>query len=201
MPYKNNIPLSTDKTKQSVSDIQRNYQFYYEAFSVNHVAIDAVNFGKHKFIHFPEQGGDPSTAADEGALYTKVGTTSGETELFFRRESNGSSIAGTEGDGATLGWSRLFSGMMMKWGSFTVPALTTNGTHNFTQGPAFSNIYEVFATIEPTGGASISAQLNTIVSIPTGTIGSFDWRIWKRSTANSAGSGGFIIIRYLAIGS
>lgn len=91
MVYNNNIPQPTDRPSDSQSDLLANFQDLKTFLDRNHEAIvdPSVNLdeGKHIYLQMPEQGVAPTTAADEGALYTKVSGTA--TQLFFREESNG----------------------------------------------------------------------------------------------------------------
>ena len=86
MSYNNSIPQPGDNPSQSQSEILANFQVLDTANSVNHVAFNDVNQGKHKFMQMPEQSSAPTTAANEGALYTKEANSI--TALFFRKESN-----------------------------------------------------------------------------------------------------------------
>ena len=98
------------------------------AIEINHVALDTANVGKHKFCQFPEQGSAPTTAVDEGALYTKQ--ASGITNLFWRQENNGTEIRMT-GSGilaANNGYSFLPGGMLLQWGRINSPGSSGSAT-------------------------------------------------------------------------
>lgn len=90
MPYTDNVPQSGQTLGTTQPLIQSNFSIITTAQSVNHVAYDDADQGKHKFLQMPEQGSAPTTAANEGALYTKVDTgTPATTQLFYRNESAG----------------------------------------------------------------------------------------------------------------
>ena len=122
MPAYQDIPLATDKLSVSQDDIKNNFLVIKALVDVNHntFAAGVSPEGKHKFVTMPEQGAAPATLANEGAVYTKVGTApTARTELFFRRESDGAELnmtSGTTVGGGTKGWSYLPSGILMKWG-------------------------------------------------------------------------------------
>lgn len=79
-------PFAVDDTLVSSRDqIRTNFELIQTQFEANHVNI--ANDGKHKFLQMPEQATAPTTAANEGALYTKA--VSGATQLFWREEGNG----------------------------------------------------------------------------------------------------------------
>lgn len=120
MPYNINIPQPTDKLSQSQADILSNFQAINTLVSVNHGTFGAADEGKHKFVQLPQQGSDTTTAAAEVALYAKNDTDTGNTELFFRRPSNGAVISTTAASFTANGWTMLPSGIMLQWGSATM---------------------------------------------------------------------------------
>lgn len=123
-----NAGQSLDVTRDPV---RINFQTIDTGLQVDHVQLDlaAPNSGKHKAVHLVNQAPAPVTLANEGALYAAIGAISGETELSFRRESNGDIIPFTEADYATPGWTWLPSGMMIKWGT------DSSGTNPFKNIP------------------------------------------------------------------
>jgi hypothetical protein len=93
VPYDSTVPQSGQTLGNTQSPIQTNFSIITTAQSVNHVTYDDADQGKHKFLQMPEQISAPSTAANEGALYTKVDTASvPKTQLFYRNESNGTEV-------------------------------------------------------------------------------------------------------------
>lgn len=95
--YTPNIPQAGDVPAQSQPLILANFQALQDDLNKNHVAIsDLANRGKHTFCQFPVQVAAPATAALEGAIYTKdIGA--GDTELYYRNESNGTEYRLTNG--------------------------------------------------------------------------------------------------------
>jgi|GEM_PF-2741692 len=89
MGYNPNVPQPNDFVSQSQKDILQNYQEIASQFMQDHVMIDQedMNRGKHKKVTYNEQGSDPTTIADEIALYTK--DVSGQPEYFVAPESAG----------------------------------------------------------------------------------------------------------------
>ncbi len=198
MPYNNNIPLGTDKTKKSVSDIQKNYQFYFDTFNINHFAMDAIHDGSHRYLDFPEQGADPTTAVNEGAVYTKQGAVSGETELYWRRENNGLGLPFTEGTKASLGWSSVPSGLVTKWGSFTPAVMTATGNQSYGIGVAFSAVVFIEVNVYK---ANIFGFSDIVISIPSYDNTGFDWELWRRTVQNAPIiSNDPITIRWMVMG-
>lgn len=74
----------------SQRQIQANYQAINSIFSANHVALNADTPGKSQGMHnvmtLRAQTGDPTTTADQVALYSKI--VSNQAMLFFRPCSN-----------------------------------------------------------------------------------------------------------------
>ena len=124
--------------------IRDNFTSIVADIGVNHVAINLGDQGKHKFLQMPEQASAPATAANEGGLYTKVGTSPAETSLFFRGESSGFEyrltrpIAASTTEFATNtayaanhtgGWTYLPGGLLLQYGARSTPG--TSGTITF----------------------------------------------------------------------
>jgi len=129
MSYNQAIPQATDDPSASQPQLLANFQALNTANSVNHVAYNDADEGKHKFLQMPEQGSAPTTGADEGAVYTK--DVSGATELFYRRESNGDEQQLTGAfTAASTGELTLPGGLGIKWG--TVTATTGGATVLYT---------------------------------------------------------------------
>jgi len=97
MPYNNNIPQPQDIIANSQTDLITDFQEIANVFAINHRAINDANEGIHRFLQLPEQGAVPTTLVNEAALYAAQGTLVPRTELLFRRESDGDTIAFTEG--------------------------------------------------------------------------------------------------------
>jgi|GEM_PF-1433905 len=76
MAYNPNIPIVTDYMVNSQPQIKSNFQTINSVFSKNHVRLNATEGGNsqgmHNVLTFRTQSGDPVTAVDQIALYTKV---------------------------------------------------------------------------------------------------------------------------------
>lgn len=134
MPYNQNIPQANDALNNSQLDILNNYIAIQTFLDVNHNIFGDPNEGKHKWVSFPEQGAGPATAVNETAVYAKQSTLTNVAELFVRKENNGAEIEFTSSLQAANGWTRLPSGILLKWGS-----AAANGT--------FAYLFPVAATI------------------------------------------------------
>jgi hypothetical protein len=146
MAYDENIPQPTDKMNVSQNDILQNFTAIKTAWDINHVTFDLANEGKHNYVSLPEQSAGPATAANEGALYTKQSALTSVAALFFRRESSGTEIEFTSALEAETGWTRLPSGILLKWGNTTATGLATVTFPVAGTIPVFASIYTVLLT-------------------------------------------------------
>jgi hypothetical protein len=180
--YNNNIPQPSDQINDSQPLILQNFATIDSEWQINHVDFtDGTNHGKHKFVQMPEQGADAATAVNEGAIYTKEGATSGVTELCFRRESNGDVIEITAGEAAAVGWTRLPSGILMKWGVDNHNLGNPQAhTYNFPGGaPAFNNVYSCSLTTIKQPADNVHGFLQTL------TAANFTWYAEQRLSNNA----------------
>lgn len=156
MAYDNNVPQATQTVASTQPLIQGNFAAIDTVFAKNHVAFNDGNEGKHKFMQMPEQSSAPSTAANEGALYTKE--SGSITELFFRRESNGSEIQLTGQASGTTNGSVSIGGIIIKWGSVSV-AEGANGTLVTFTTPFPASAFSAVTSILSTDGAAASTSI------------------------------------------
>jgi len=191
MAYNENIPQATDNPSQSQGQMLDNFQEISTAFNTNHGNFNAGDQGKHSFLQMPEQSSPPTTLANEAALFSQNSSLTNMTELVFRRESNGDQIEFTGFLGAANGWTRIASGILLKWGTGS-----GNGSHttNFPTGgtiPVFTDIYTGFVV---TSDSSPSPNtFATFVSVSLTGITVFGSR--RTSSASAATT-----YNYLAIG-
>lgn len=88
MSFNPAIPNVTDFTAISQQQILANFQAINNTFLIDHVALTAVeDVGQHKSLTFRPQVGNPTTGADQSALYTKL-DGSNLPQLFFRPSSD-----------------------------------------------------------------------------------------------------------------
>jgi hypothetical protein len=185
MTYNNAIPQASDDPSQSQSQILANFQDLDTFLSVNHVDLNDGDQGKHKFLQMPEQGSAPSTAASEGAVYTKDdGST---TQLYYRGESSGTEVPLTGGFLASSnGYTQLQGGILLKWGNASI---TANGqTVTFDPSVAFTNVYAI--TLVRT---SLTAGTQA-VAIGIGSKTATNFKVFYNGS-------GTISINYIAVGS
>lgn len=90
MTYTPDIPQSTDKPKNSQSQILNNFQQINTIFDENHITFNASNAserGYHDVVTFHNQSADPAVLANYGQLYQKNGPGNVK-QLFWRQNSS-----------------------------------------------------------------------------------------------------------------
>jgi hypothetical protein len=170
MVYKPDIPKSTDRLDTaSQVDLLTNFAAIKTLFDVNHVTFDQANQGKHKFTTMPVRTTNPVTEDADCSLWVKdvvVNDTLVHTitrpELFIQKDEEGTPTAITGGqnilDGTTnWGWTRLSSGMILKWvgnayfaGPYSTASIFMSGG---ILGPDFTAVRAMYLTIRLPGVA------------------------------------------------
>lgn len=197
MTFTSGIPRSGQSLGNSRPQVQGNFDYIDTAFAINHVAFNASGVGKHKFLQMPEQGSAPSTAANEGALYTKE--ASSITNLFWRQESSGTEVQMTNiaPSSAQNGYTFLPGGMLMQWNNVSLgasgSATTVTLPTSFTLAGVKVNPYSVVVTANCSVGAALSLSL---------CVGGFDANNDTFEIRRAGGIGGVGVINayYIAIG-
>jgi hypothetical protein len=184
MAYNANKPAATDRLSVSQGDIQGNFAAIQTLIDVNHGDFGAATQGKHIFLNMPEQIAPPTVGADEAGLYSAQGATSTVAELVFRRESNGTTIAFTEGSlGAALSntWSRFPSGLVLKCGYATAAGAGNFAVNLNGIGPAFGTLYNCQLTSASAGVTYYVATLvNATLTINASAAGNVFWQVWGK---------------------
>ena len=196
MPAYNDTPQAAQAINTTQTLIQTNFSSLSTVNNVNHVAItDASDYGKHKFLQMPEQGASPTTAANEAAIFARQGALSSVAELCFRRESNGAVVEFTGGTLADPGWTRLPSGLLIKWGttSLTTPPAPAVCTFPIAGTiPVFTSVFTVF--VNP---ISITGLANVAVTLYDFSTTQFRAQLSQRTTTYVISP---LSVHYLAIG-
>jgi len=163
MAWDPNKPANADLVFNSVGStaIRNNFSAIDTAWDINHVGIGDTNQGKHSYVHLRE-GATPTTTTNEIAMFCVDSTlTSYGTELYYRRESNGTvmpiteanRIAGVTGPTLTVGWTMLPSGILLKWGSVNTVGGDANIVFPTTASDKpFTAAYRAFLTPRDSNG-------------------------------------------------
>jgi len=191
MAYKSTIPAPTDKLRDSQNDLLNNFAAIKAAFDINHYTFDLADQGKHTHISFPEQAADPGAVVTECQLYAKQSALSTAPELFVQR-GDGTVYEFSSATRNATGWTRLPSGILLKWGNTSGTGANTVTFPVAATVPAFTAIYSVQLT-PFAAGATDSDIAVRLVALTTTT---FDVYCTARSTSADKLAG----FHYLAIG-
>lgn len=164
MAYNANIPQPGDVKSQSQPQLLGNFQAINTAFTVNHVAFDLADQGKHKFITMPVQGAAPAFGAGENGFYNLNNATTTKNELYVQHQWNAGAVAtaftaskmsNTAAAGCVNGWAYLPCGLLVKWGQTAAPAPVTSVAITPTAtagGPAFTQAFRTYVSGYQTAG-------------------------------------------------
>ncbi len=191
MAYNENIPQESDNPSQSQPQLLSNFKEISTAFNANHGNFNAPDQGKHSFLQMPEQSSVPATSSNEAALFSQESSLTLNTELVFRRESNGDQIEFTGFLGSNDGWTRLPSGILLKWGTGSGTGINTTIFPTGATIPIFSAVYSAQVTGEDT-----SSTPNTYVTFRTISTTEIIVNCTKRTSTPDTSA----TYRYLVIG-
>jgi hypothetical protein len=154
MTYNPNIPQGNQSGADTQAPMLNNFASLKTATDINHVTFDLADQGKHPFVSLHIQQDAPTTLVGEMALSALVSNLSGvqNTELALRHQSNATNNIFTAGGTGFFGWTRLPSGLLIKWMNEVVFAGSDTGdTIDFVAatGPRFVEIYAAF--VSPSG--------------------------------------------------
>jgi len=172
MAYSESIPQAGHKLSRSQADLLNNFTALKTAFEINHEDFNAAGQGKHIHTTYPVQGATPTTAAGENALFSRTSSLTGIPELVYVPQSAGTAVEFTSSTKAVNGWTRLPSGILMKWGQDTAvtAGAASNTTFTFDTGatiPAFSAVYNAQLTLinaSPPTNVSDAIYINALTT-------------------------------------
>lgn len=163
--YTPNIPAASDRPSQSQAQILSNFQTLNSTYGVDHYDFTTAttNQGKHQKVTFPAQAGDPTTIANELALYAK--NVGGDLGLYVREASNGqisqlfSSISSTI---AAPNFVVLLDGLKLVGTTDTVPAFSPPGNFTVTYTAPFTTCFGVlFSAVKTSGTGAVEIALTS----------------------------------------
>ena len=174
MSYDPRPNASNDTLSASKNPIRTNFIILQDRFDENHIDLDGgAGGGNHKFSTYVERtvSNEPTTAANESSVWAVVGPTSGETEVYIRRESSTGVLQVPTKDLAIFGVAAagLFNGSAAALGTHNVNMTATRNsqgvfTCNFTNNMPDSN-YMVAICAQRTGSGTndnpVTWRINT----------------------------------------
>lgn len=167
------VPNSGQSLGQTRIPINTNFSVIQTAQDVNHVALNSVGAGKHKFLQMPNQGTPPTTAANESGIFAYLDPVNADSEVYFRRENKTGAFAAITKDLPITSIPITAAGVFNSTGSllgrsFNMAAATRNSlgvfTINFTQALPTTN-YIILCTPQYTGSGVtdniVTCRINT----------------------------------------
>lgn len=199
MPYQNNIPRPTDQLNVSQGDIQQNFLEIYNWVAINHAQFNTANSGKHTQVTLPVNAAPTPTAANEVNIYSRVSANTNKPEITWQNQNNGTIIEMTAGrvepNFPRNGWSRIPSGLLIKWGFDT-----STGTGYTVTFPVNINgvLAPVFSTVPFSIIAIPSSNAATAITVLGGsfTTTTFNVNTFQTNTSTPSASPFF----YVALG-
>ena len=156
--YTPNIPQANDRPSGSQSQILNNFNALETIYGVNHYPwTDASsNQGKHKQVTFPAQTSDPTTIADELALFSKL--VGSDLRLFVREANNGAVLPLFSSAQSTVTTPNFVltipGGIIIQGVRYTTPNPFTSGNVTINFPTAFANCFGVVFSNGPSGSTS-----------------------------------------------
>lgn len=172
MAYTSNTPQANQRISDTQPLILNNFLDLDTWSTVNHYGFNSgANRGKHTVVTLPEQPADPGTVGNEMALYTKQSTLSGVAEMFIQREAGGTVYEFTSSLANQNGWTRLPSGILLKWGFGAANGNTVILFPVAATIPVFSNIFTAqITTFDATGADPDEFSFLTALSTTSLTV-------------------------------
>jgi len=196
----NDVPLAGQTLNVSRVPINQNFSVIDTTFAVDHVAYNVSGQGQHNKISFPTQNPVPAPQAGICQLYSQVSAITAQPELVFTRQAGSTAPASvqisefTSAGWGNPGWTRLPSGILMKWHSLVgfggAASQTINVNVDVPGSPNFADLNTVLITVVDT-----NASYNTVIGISNITFPNF-----TVSKFGGSNPGASVKFNYLAIG-
>jgi len=199
----NNVPLSGQSLSVTRVPINQNFSVINAAFLVDHVEYNIGGQGQHKKVSMPTQSPEPAPQAGIVQLYSRVSAITNQPELVFTHQSGSTApsaaqiVEFTSAGWANPGWTRLPSGILLKWHSGVgfpsgLGAVTVNLNTDVPGSPNFVSVFTVMMTLQDTDG-----NFNQVVGIKNISFPNFTAETFGGSAITP---GSTVSIAYLAIG-
>jgi hypothetical protein len=200
------VPLIGQTLNASRAPINSNFAAIGAAFLEDHVGYNDPGQGRHNRISFPTQSSAPAAQAAIVQLYSQLSTLTTQPELMYERQSGSTAPTAvqiaefTSAGWANPGWTRLPSGILLKWhtgigfggANFVSINLNNDGLNVLPNAPNFDTVLNIMTTTFDTNGL-----YNNVIGI-----GSFvqATKIVKFVAFNGAIPPISVTVAYLAIG-
>lgn len=163
------VPLAGQTLAASRPDINGNFSTIDTAFAVDHIGYNLPGQGQHNKVTFPVQNPVPAPQAGIVQLYSQTSAITNQPELVFTHQLGSTApvaariVEFTSAGWANPGWTRLPSGILLKWHSgINMASISTVAINLNTDVPGSPNFVSVFSVFNSTTSA---ANYNTVVDI------------------------------------
>src|SRR5690606_9053468 len=166
----NNTPLAGQSLSVTRVPINQNFATIDTAFNVDHVDYNTAAQGQHNKVSFPTQSSIPAPQAGIVQLYSQLSAITNQPELVFTHQAGSTAptaaqiVEFTSAGWANPGWTRLPSGILLKWHSginmATLPSITINLNADVPGSPNFTNVFAVFPA-----SVAVAANYNNVIGI------------------------------------
>lgn len=165
----NNVPLSGQTLSVTRVPINQNFSVIDTAFAVDHVDYNISGQGRHNKVSFPVQNPVPAPQAGIVQLYSQLSAITNQPELVFTHQLGSTAplaariVEFTSAGWANPGWTRLPSGILLKWRSginfASVNTVTINLNVDVPGSPNFTTLFSVF------NSSTSNTKYNTVVNM------------------------------------
>lgn len=165
----NNVPLSGQTLSITRVPINQNFSTIDTAFAVDHVDYNIAGQGQHNKVSFPPQNPVPAPQAGIVQLYSQLSAITNQPELVFTHQAGSTAplaaqiVEFTSAGWANPGWTRLPSGILLKWHSginfASLETVTINLNADVPGSPNFTTVFSVF------NSTTCATKYNTIINI------------------------------------
>ncbi len=196
----NNVPLAGQTLGVTRVPINQNFSVIDTAFQVDHVDYNIANQGMHNRTSFPSQTSIPAPQAGIVQLYSQVSAITGQPELVFTHQAGSTAplaaqiVEFTSAGWGNPGWTRLPSGILLKWhsgiGFGGSGSVTINVNTDVPGSPNFTSLFTMQSTTLDNTASYNNVISISIISFPNVTFSKF----------GGPNPGSSVTIAYLAIG-
>lgn len=179
----NDVPLAGQSLGITRVPINQNFSVIDTAFQVDHVDYNTTNQGMHNRVSFPTQSVAPTPLAGIVQLYSQVSAITGQPELVFAHQLGSTAPLAaqiaefTSAGWSNPGWTRLPSGIMLKWrsgiGFGGSGSVTININATSPVSPPFASFETILITPIDTSASYNNVIGLTTISFPNFTVGKF----------------------------
>ena len=196
----NNVPLAGQTLGVTRVPINQNFATIDTAFQVDHVDYNIAGQGQHNKVSFPVQNPVPAQQAGIVQLYSQLSAITNQPELVFAHQTGSTAplaaqiVEFTSAGWTNPGWTRLPSGILLKWhsgiGFGGGGSVTINVNTDVPGSPPFAALLTVQSTTLDSSHSYNNVISISVIAFPNVTFSKF----------GGANPGGSVTVAYLAIG-